>query len=206
MNCSLHNDVSATNTCEICGNGICNDCMSMTENLGKMCVPCAMNWLTETYEATHKYYKWLIMKVILLSIGWAIGLTLLLCFFLVPVEDNPTANWILLSLGLLLSGLPTAISAWRKTKEAFDSYEDNRGKSYTKYGNAAYRNEHWTWKLIMSILGLMFGVIFTPIQAIVAGVNIKKTKEFFPIAEEQYACLSEYYESVCANVATTEEN
>lgn len=198
MNCSLHNNIPATNTCEICGNGICNECMEQTDGLGKFCIPCAINWLDEAITELQKYCKWLKTKTILLSIGWTIGVILLLCAFFTAANDDDTARWTLLSLGIIFCGLPTAIATWSKTKFVFDTYENERGASYTAYGNSVYRNEHYGVKIAFSIIGLLLGIIVTPIQAIISGINLKKYRSYIPTGIERRNEIYAYYESATA--------
>ena len=61
-----------------------------------------------------------------------------------------------------------------------------------------YINEHYGVKIAFSIIGLLLGIIVTPIQAIISGVNLKKYRSYIPTGIERRNEIYAYYESTTA--------
>lgn len=111
-----------------------------------------------------------IVKAVLLTIGYAIGLPMAIL--------GLSGNLLMLIIGLVFCGLPFGIAFYAKGKKNEDEeevavYNVNSDGSYYRVGG-------WK-KFVLALLGLIFGVVATPIYivyCIVKAVQLRPQKKY----------------------------
>ena len=197
MNCSLHNNVPAVNTCSACGDGMCGSCMKQTQSYGKLCVPCAIDALHEDIAETKATRIKLIIKTVIMAIGWVIGV-IIICFGIYAMKSDmqtsgdPSAGIVFIAVGALFAGLTVGIASWKNAKQAQREYEAEHGASYTVTDYGVYKDNHTFVKIFYFILGLVLGVIWNPIQIIINSVKADKMKKLIPQYESLLTQLNNY--------------
>ncbi len=190
MNCSLHNDTPASKSCELCGCAVCDYCLEQTAEIGQICVPCAIKLIDDEYRLVRKHYNWTIAKIVLMSIGWILGIITMICAIYLP-EMHGLKYFLHMGIAIFFCGLPTAIASWRISVETYNAQIERQGTSYKKTGTKIEPDNNFSMNLFMAILGMFFGIILCPIQIIRHGLEIKKVKDTFP---DYYDALQYLYE------------
>lgn len=172
MNCRNHPNVGATASCAECGKNICNDCTHMLAK-EPLCLDCyrreCYGYLEETKKASSKNKRSLVALIIFYIIG-----IILIIMGLTSGEDAG----VLALYGALCCGLPVGISGWKVAGKAHRDYESKHGASYTITDSGVYKDQGLGGKILMFVLGVCFGVIYTPIKI------IKKIKAIGEYKEE----------------------
>ena len=142
MNCSLHKNATATNTCDICGAGICKDCVEQTKEWGTICISCASKLIREEIADTSAASTMLKKSSNNLLTCWLIGIPMFIMgiVFLFVDGVNVFFPFLFLPAGSLLSGIPSGIALWK------------------------YSDSGPIMKIVLFIVGLNFGFLIAPFQ------------------------------------------
>ncbi len=155
MNCMLHQERQAINTCEICNNGMCTECYEATEFYGRLCVQCALKKAREDKATTEQIMANTRDGMIGMAVIWLAGI---ITFIVGLALKEPSA--IAIIIGLLICGLSTAINFLKKA--AFSGL---------------------IVKILYFLVGLVAGLIANPVIIIKCAIYLKREKERMPLLD-----------------------
>lgn len=174
MVCTTHPDRPAIAQCKRCGAYVCKECAERTsaakEAYGTLCLNCYREVTQETIDYYNKRAKKKITSATISLICYIIGIIL--------VALNSTMGPITILLGLLFMGGYCAIAGWKLASKSI-----NEGSAdYVITDTGIYRDHHTWLKVILFIIGLVFGIFITPINIIrwyIGGAREKKKAKMF---------------------------
>lgn len=193
MKCAKHTDREAVAQCAECGAYICSECAEKTaelkEHCGVLCVEC----YRKEIEGARDFYvgdrKKKLRRIITSCVLYVVGLLAIISAFAIGAQGIELF-WRVL-IGLLFCGWDGAVAGWRKGEQAQEEYERKYGATYTVTDDGVYKEDGFFKKLIMSLIGMVIGVIVTPINVIRYAVGMKKDKVNVEMFERELAAISE---------------
>lgn len=180
MKCGKHAENDAVGQCVKCSTGVCADCAKITELLrndyGVLCVDCYINELTQFEIQSAKNFKWLKFGIILNSICYFIGIILLVTALIMQaVGSESEAIGKLAISGFVFCGAITAIFSFG----AF-GFELGANDNYVITSQGVYRQTSgcapYVLAIIGAVVGLVLGIIVTPIKICFNARKMKKEK------------------------------
>lgn len=164
MNCRLHPTRSAVSTCKKCGGGVCNDCSSIATSVGarQYCVKCAKNEVTDSVVFDNALKSRLNKSIKIMLFTWIIGAILVLVGAIIIAKQQNEVGLLLLLIGIVISGIFTAIDGWKEGERMHEKKESIFGETYTVSGDYIRKDTGFSTKLIQAFFGLVFGVFLTP--------------------------------------------
>lgn len=178
MECERHPDRGAVAQCGACGAGICKECAEKTaflkEQYGTLCVDCLCDKTNKIIGIYKKDNKSRLVRIIISSICYAIGLFLIIAAFV----GKDGFDMVALICGIAMCGFYTGITWHKYAEQRHRQKEMEQGIEYVidENGNIERKDGFWM-KIIMCIIGTVIGVIYTPVRIIIDGVQIKRGKK-----------------------------
>ncbi len=174
MNCGNHCERKAIATCEICGEGMCRECVDNTSCVNDLlgvkhiCKDCAIKNVNELIEHVKARKKYFLKRSIKAIIFYVIGI-LIVITALVTAMDVWQQFITMFLIGYLLIGIYPVISAFRAAKKVDEEYEAKHGASYTidLDKGTITKDTPIATKLIYCLFALAFG----PIASLVMIIN-----------------------------------
>ena len=177
MKCAKHTNKDAVAQCEQCGAGICADCVQATaplrDSCGTLCVECCRSEMQDAADYYTKRKKQRLTRIIVSLILYICGVILYAC---ISLSGSMLTSYLMMFGALLLCGLFTGISWAKFSRTSQDDYDRKHGATYVITDTGVHRDRGWGVVIIFFLIGLVFGVIVTPIRIIIDGVGIKKDK------------------------------
>ncbi len=207
MNCEKHTENSAVGQCSECGAGVCKKCANVTsvvrEYFGTLCLDCYEEHieiaLSNTKEELKKITRRIKGKLFFYVVGLiclAIGGVMLLAQNAGILEaTSPTRSEVyqgFLVSGLCFCGIYSAISGWKLGSESHEKSEEMLGTTYNVYDDGTVsRDQGWGIKIFGFILGLVFGVVATPLSLITDSNKKREEQQKIIMFEEELEKLSD---------------
>ena len=168
MACAKHPDRDGVGKCTECGAYVCAECAEKTAPLksvlGVLCTNCYEEELTFTKnfyaKERKKKLRSAIISLVCYLIGWCLTINL---FGIIPAQSGGGLGTIMPLIGLFLMGAYCAISGWKLASKQQDEYEKKHGATYVITDTGVYKEKNTLAKIFMFILGMVFGMILTPI-------------------------------------------
>ena len=181
MNCGKHGNREAVGQCQKCGAGVCRECAEATsllkDDCGTLCVDCYCNELEETkaywVKARKKRRTRLIVSIILYILG-AIAI----------IGGIVESEFAMIIVGVILCGIFTGITWRNAAKDAHEQKEREEGVTYVITENGVQRKDGFWMKVLFFFIGVIFGVIVTPIRVITDSVGLSKDKKAIKSLEQ----------------------
>ena len=201
-----HPENSAVAQCSECGAGVCKDCASITnevrEYFGTLCLDCyeehVRTALVNTREELRRITRRIKGKKFFCMLG-------LICFalagltFIIPLPESLIENipygvgpyLPFLGIGWFFCGIYSAISGWKVGAEAHAETEERFGVTYNVYDDGTVsRDQGWGIKIFGFVLGLVFGVVATPLSLLTDSNKKREAQEKVTMFEEELEKLS----------------
>lgn len=178
MECERHPERGAVAQCAECGAGVCKECAEKTAftkgDYGTLCVDCLCAKANKAVEIYKKDNKSRLIRIIVSSICYAIGLFLIIAAFV----GSGGIDVVALICGIAMCGFYTGITWHKAAVQAHRQKEMEEGIQYVidENGNIERKDGFWM-KIIMCLVGTVIGVVFTPIRIIIDSVQIKRGKQ-----------------------------
>ncbi len=180
MYCNCHKEDPATNTCDLCGEEICDLCYERYEIPDEgwhLCNSCFVKVANERIAYGNSERKKTIRKLIFSAIGFIIGLILGLdiCFGFGILVHEPTNLWIAVVF------LPFIVpSIFNLVTGGIDMYKKDRDKSGSDFSAG--------WNFLLIIIILFKATVASPIvffQTLALRIsNLKKANEVMKLYAE----------------------
>ena len=121
----------------------------------------------------------LLKRIIISCICYFLGMIMILSFFFGKSAQN---GILFIFIGVLLCGFYTGLTWKKAAEEAHDEYEYKHGVTYVITDTGIEREDGFWSKVIFFLIGIVLGVVITPIRVVVDCVNrakLKKSVQYF---------------------------
>ncbi len=126
----------------------------------------------EDIDYLKKQNKKRLTRIIISIILYIFGAGIILAFFI----DNDNA-YMMIVVGVVLCGFYTGLTWGKAAKEIHEENERIFGESYTITDNGIYKDNGFGLKLVFFLIGVVFGIIVTPIRVIIDIVKYNSVKK-----------------------------
>lgn len=161
MNCKRHPDKNAVTQCSACNAGMCLNCSNLIKiSGGSLCAECFQKRLSGLSQDLRASILKSIISAAIMLILYITGLIFLIIYFQAQTMDE------YLGAGAIFIGLSPAVALWQSTKY----------KSFIV-------------RIAMLLLGLIFGIVITPVKIIGKLTEVFKSKKALSECEADIAQL-----------------
>lgn len=193
MNCTKHPDAPAVAQCSNCGSGVCAECAEITQpardECGVLCIECYKGELERTVATAKKKNGKRLSRILISSILYLIGVIAAVCGVL-EIMDGAGDGVPILILGIVLCGLYTGLTWKKAAQDKHDREEMQNGATYVITDDGIYKKDAFWLKLVYFFIGVVLGVIITPINVITGSVTYTKMKKHIRVLQQEINVLN----------------